>query len=135
MASRVARGRPTVVLDSDGLSKIARGDVRAEAQLTAALQRQASVLVPAATLTEVLRGGARDAAVHRVLKGMDVVDITASLGRAAGELIGRTEGATALDAIVATVARSQPGPVVLLTSDVADLRALTEGADVTVLDV
>jgi hypothetical protein len=40
------------------------------------------------TLTEVLRGGPRDAAVHRVLFRITVVPVSPELGRHAGELLG-----------------------------------------------
>jgi predicted nucleic acid-binding protein len=87
------------------------------------------VVASAVTLSEVLRGTPRDAAVHRVLKRMEVVPLTRGLGRRAGELLG-TSGlpATAtVDAMVAATALSQTRPVVILTSDPRDLSALIEG--------
>ena len=44
----------TLVLDSEGLSKLAAGDARARAYLETALARRARVVVSAITLTEVL---------------------------------------------------------------------------------
>lgn len=131
----MTQGLPTVVLDSDGLSKLAMGDMRTLEHLALTIRERARVLVPATALTEVLRGGPRDAAVHRVLKRVEVVDVSRGVARAAGELIGRTPGATALDAVVAVVAIAQPDRTLLLTSDVSDLRALTEGSGVTVIGV
>ena len=67
MAGRRVAVGGTLVLDSEGLSKLAAGDSRARAYLETAVARRARVAVSAITLTEVLRGGPRDAAVHRVL--------------------------------------------------------------------
>jgi hypothetical protein len=87
------------------------------------------VVTAASTLPEVLRGGPRDAPIHRILAGVIVAGIGKEEGRAAGELLGQT-GLTghrrALDALLAVVALAQPRPVVLLTSDVDDMGRLTE---------
>lgn len=120
----------SLVLDAEGLSKAAAGDQRVRAHLVEARRRSAVPVVSAVTLTEVLRGSARDTAVHRVLRGCRIVDASASLARRAGEMIGvhNMLGAATIDAIVAATALAQPGPVVLLTSDVEDLRRLTQDA-------
>lgn len=136
MARRVAAGTATLLLDSDGLSKIAADDGRAWAYLKQARQEQARVLVPAVTLAEVLRGGPRDAPVHRVLKQVNVVDINKAIGRAAGEILGQVGGDQTVDALVAAVATAQTGRVVILTSDTADIAALTAGrGDIGVVHV
>ncbi|HWF80673.1 MAG TPA: hypothetical protein VN695_08820 [Streptosporangiaceae bacterium] len=60
---------------------------------------------------------------------MTVIPIDADRVRAAGELLGRTglDGRRcALDALVATIALTQPGRVVVLTNDVSDMTKLTE---------
>lgn len=116
----------TVVLDADGVSKAAQADQRVQAFLTSARNRDARVVVSAATLVEVLRGGRRDAPVHRVLARLTTLPVSAELGRRAGELIGSTglsDGA--IDALVAATALGQAGPVLVLTSDPKDLRLLT----------
>jgi hypothetical protein len=67
--------------------------------------------------------------MHRVLSRVTVTPIGAEQGRAAGELLGRTGLSghrCALDALLAVVALAQPRPVVLLTSDIDDMRLLTE---------
>lgn len=120
------------MLDSDGLWKLAAGDPRARAFLATAVERGAQVRVSALTLTEVLRGGARDAAVHRVLSRVGVVPVTAEIGRRAGELLGETGlsgHSYAVDAIVAATALGLPRPLVILTSDPDDLSRLVEEAD------
>lgn len=125
------RGRVdgTLVLDAEALSKLAADDVAAYAYAKAAHSRHATVVTAASTLSEVLRGTARDARVHRILSRVEIVPIDKQAGRAAGELLGRTGLSghrCALDALLAVVALAQRRPAVLLTSDPADLGRLTE---------
>ena len=119
----------TLVLDSEGLSKLAAGDSRARAHLETAIARRARVVASAMTLTEVLRGGPRDAAVHRVLSRITIVPVSPGLGRHAGELLGATGlpgNRRAVVAVVAATALERERPVVLLTSDPDDLSRLVE---------
>jgi predicted nucleic acid-binding protein len=119
----------TLVLDSDGLSKLAAGNSRARAYLETAVARRARVAVSAITLTEVLRGSPRDAAVHRVLSRITVVPVTTEIARHAGELLGATGLSghrCAIDAVVAATALELERPVVLLTSDPDDMNRLVE---------
>lgn len=136
--SEVGRGRllaRTFVLDAEGVSKLADDHPDLVSYVTNARKRQAGVVASAATLTEVLRGARRDAAIHRVLKRVEIIPLTRELGRQAGELLG-TSGLPATAAIVAATALKQTRPVVILTSDPRDLGALVEGqAGVGVLPV
>jgi predicted nucleic acid-binding protein len=119
----------TLVLDSEGLAKLAAGDSRTRAHLEIAIARRARVVASAMTLTEVLRGGPRDAAVHRVLSRITVVPVSPELGRRAGELLGATGlpgKRCSVDAVVAATALERERPVVLLTSDPDDLSRLVE---------
>jgi len=131
MAGRRLAGG-TLVLDGEGLSKLAAGDARARGYLDIARARGASVAVSAVTLTETLRGGPRDAAVHRVLARITIVPVTAAIARRAGELVG-TSGLSghrcAIDAIVAATASGLERPVVLLSSDPDDMNRLVEEPD------
>ena len=124
---RVAGG--SLVLDAEGLSKLARGDARVRGYLDSARARGAKVAVGAVTLTEALRGGPRDAAVHRVLARITIVPVTAAIARRAGELLG-TAGLSghrcAIDAVVAATALDLERPVVLLSSDPDDMNRLVE---------
>jgi predicted nucleic acid-binding protein len=118
-----------LVLDAEGLVKLAHGDLRALARARAAHRLQHSVVTAASTLAEVMRGTPADAKLHRVLGRVNVEPLAKEHGRAAGELLGRTGLSghrCALDALLAVVALAQPRPVVLLTSDSSDLRRLTE---------
>ncbi len=119
----------TLVLDSEGLSKLAEGDQRTRAHLESARERGAGVFVSAITLAEVLRGGSRDAVIHRVLSRITVTEVSAEIGRHAGELLGATGLSghrCAIDAVVAATALRAVRPVVLLTSDPDDLSRLAE---------
>jgi predicted nucleic acid-binding protein len=104
----------------------------ARARLEAAKRHRRHIVTAASTLTEVLRGGQKDAELHRILKDVEIAGIDSGLGRAAGELLGKTGLSghrCALDALLAVVAMAQPRPVVLLTSDPRDLKKLTEEPD------
>jgi predicted nucleic acid-binding protein len=119
----------TLVLDADGLSKLAGRDRGAYKRFEAARKHRSQIVTAASTLTEVLRGGPKDAAVHHWLKLITVVPVDKEHGRAAGELLARTGLSghrCALGALLAAVALAQPRPVVLLTSDPRDLERLTE---------
>jgi predicted nucleic acid-binding protein len=132
MAGRSVVGGGTLVLDSEGVSKLAAKDVFVRARLEGAVRRGARVVVSAVTLTEVMRGGARDAQVHRLLTRVATIPVSAALGRAAGELLGRTGMSghrCAVDAIVAATALTMPRPVAVLTSDPDDLGRLVEEPD------
>lgn len=114
-----------VLLDSEGLSAGAQGNARVRAELTVAEQLGTRVYVSSVTLAEVLRGQRRDARVHSLLSAVEKVPVTPDLGRAAGELLGRTGRDDTVDAVVAVTAQSVGRLVRLLTGDPADLRALT----------
>jgi predicted nucleic acid-binding protein len=131
--AKLRRGRRgvggTLVLDAEGLVQLANGSPLAVSLARDTYQAQAQVVTSAPTLAEVLRGGPKDASVHRILSRVTVVPIGAEQGRAAGELLGRTGLSghrCALDALLAVVALAQPRPVIVLTSDTDDMRRLTE---------
>lgn len=118
-----------LVLDAEGLVKLAQGNVVVRSYFEDAREAKAAIVAAATTLTEVLRGGPKDASVHRVLRRVTVVPIGKADARTAGELLGRTGLSghrCALDALVATVALAQRRPVVVLTSDTKDMERLTE---------
>ena len=129
MAGRRVTGAGTLVLDTEGLSKLAAGDARTRGYLDSARKRGARVAVSAITLTEALRGGARDAAVHRVLSRIIVISVNEAIARRAGELLGATSLSghrCAIDAVVAATVLEMERPVVLLTSDPDDLNKVVE---------
>jgi predicted nucleic acid-binding protein len=129
MAGQRVAGAGTLVLDAEGLSKLAAGDARTRGYLDSARNRGARVAVSAITLTEALRGGPRDAAVHRVLSRITVITVTEAIARRAGELLGTTGLSghrCAIDAVVAATALDTERPAILLTSDPDDLNKLVE---------
>lgn len=128
---RVTRGG-ALVLDSEGVSKLSVGKEEVLSIVKAARARGAHVLISAITLTEVLRGGPRDAEVHRVLARITVVPVSPEIARASGELLGRaglSGHRCAIDAVVAQTALRQERPVLLLTSDPDDMHRLVEEPD------
>jgi hypothetical protein len=129
---RVADG--ALVLDAQGLVKLAAGDPAVRALVQTAHQRYNSVVTAASTLAEVLRGGAADARMHRILQHVTVASIDKAAGRRAGELLGATGLSghrCAVEAMLAVVALAQPRPALLLTSDPDDMARLTEESDRT----
>jgi len=118
-----------LILDVAGLVKLADGDHFAVSFARDAHDRGGRVMTAASTIAEVLRGGPRDAKLHRVLNQIKVVPVDKTLGRTAGELLGRaglSGHRCTLDALLAAVALGQPRPVVLLTSDPDDMTRLTD---------
>jgi len=125
-----------VLLDSGALSAAAQGDLRVRAELSLAEQLGVRVHVSSVTLTEVLRGHPRDARVHSLLKAVNKDSVTPEIGRAAGELLGRTNKNDTADAIIAVTADRAGSRIRLLTGDPDDLRALTTYmAGVTVVPI
>jgi predicted nucleic acid-binding protein len=134
----------TLVLDAQGLVKFAAGDPLVRSRARETNNRGGDIVTAASTLAEVLRGGARDAHVYRILRRVTVADVTSDVGRKAGELLGVTGMSghrCTVDALLAAVALAQSRPVVLLTSDPDDMARLTEepgrrkGERITVLKV
>jgi predicted nucleic acid-binding protein len=131
--AKLRRGRRgvggTLVLDAEGLVKLANGNPLAVSLVRDTYEADAEVVTSASALAEVLRGGPTDAPVHRVLNNVTVFPIGQQQGRAAGELLGQaglSGHRCALDALLAVVALAQPRPVVMLTSDIDDMRRLTD---------
>ncbi len=125
-----------LVLDSSALSGAAAGQVRVRAELSLAEELGVEVHVSSVTLTEALRGHRRDARIHAVLAGTNQELVTPQLGRAAGELLGRTNRNETIDAIVAVTAGALGTRVRLLTGDPDDLTGLTaEMANVSVVPI
>jgi predicted nucleic acid-binding protein len=129
VARRAEVGVGTLVLDSEGVVKAARGDPVVRRHLEQARNRGMRVVVSAITLTEILRGRPEDAVLHRVLAKITQIPVTSERASRAGVLLGETgldRHVHAIDAVVAAAALEQERPVVLLTSDLDDLSRLTE---------
>ncbi len=123
-----------LILDSGAVIGWARGDVRARALIARALELGVDVRIPTAVLAETLRGGPRDAPVHRVRAAVDVFPQTEDVARVAGALLGRTRGKNTVDALVAAEAVQTGADIA--TSDPKDLSALVSAySHITVLPV
>jgi hypothetical protein len=126
-----------MVLDNEGLSKAAT-DRAMYVRLKVAYDEGHRVLTSAAVLAEVLRGGGRDAEVHRVLARVAVEPVSEAIGQRAGHLIGAARMATAdaVDAMVAATAMAEAdraeasdraASVLIVTSDLPHLTRLVAG--------
>lgn len=111
-----------LILDSGAVIAWSRGDARARALLTRALELGLDIRIPVVVLSEILRGAARDALIHRVRNAVDVFPTDEATARLAGALLGRTGGTNTVDALVAAEAVIAGADV--LTGDAGDLRAL-----------
>ncbi len=114
-----------LILDSGAVIGWARGKARPRAILRRALELGVDVRIPVPVLAETLRGGPRDAPIHRVRNAVDVLPTTESAARLAGALLGRTGGNNTVDALVAAAAVESEGDV--LTGDREDLTKLLAG--------
>src|SRR6266849_2686384 len=132
-----ARAAGLMVLDSEGASKAAT-DRAMYVRLKVAYDDGHRVITSAAVLAEILRGGNRDAPMHRVLARVGVEPVSEAIGQRAGQLIGAAgmSSGQAVDAMVAATAiaaaeqaeASDRAPAVLVvTSDLPDLTRLVAG--------
>lgn len=123
--SRVEHSAPRrLVLDSGAVISLARGEPRTRALLARALELDVPIDVPVVVLAETLRGGRRDAPVHRVLSTVGSVPPARDQhGRRAGALLGALGSTAVVDAMVVAHA-VEAGGAHVLTGDVDDLTAL-----------
>lgn len=98
--------------------------------LQSAFEDDDAVLVPTGVIGQVWRDSSRQVVLARTLKQCYEVPLDGSMARMAGQLCGWTGTSDVIDASVAIVASSVPGPddeILLFTSDTADLRTLLSG--------
>lgn len=122
-----------LVLDSGGVTRLARRNVDALARIQA-FRRQGlwPPVVPSVVLVECLTGKQRaDANINRFLKTCEILErVPEEIARRAASLRGQARKGSAVDALV--VAAAEPGGDVL-SGDLGDLRALAAHAlDVSV---
>lgn len=117
----------TLVLDSGAIIGLSRGDRRVRIPLEAANRNGAETIIPMVVIAETTRGnGPRDAAVNLVLAQAGVVALLDEAdARLAGELLGRANSSSTIDALVAAEAIRR-SPSLVLTSDPDDLNELLE---------
>jgi predicted nucleic acid-binding protein len=113
-----------LILDSGAVIALSRGDQRARAFLARALELGAPVEIPVVVVAETVRGGPRDAPVHRVLKAVGSVPEALEVhGRTAGRLLGTARSSSTVDALVVAHA-VVGGGAHILTGDREDLERL-----------
>jgi predicted nucleic acid-binding protein len=116
----------SLVLDTGAVIALSRGDRATRALVTAALQDDVTIIVPPIVVSQTLRGGPRDASVHRLLHVIWVPFVGRKLAAAAGVLLGRSGLVDAADAqVMAEAIRS--GPSIVLTGDLDDMTRLANG--------
>ena len=124
----------TLLLDSEGLSKLYL-DRTVLALVQAALEEGVRVATTAMATLEADYERIHPARIRWVLSRIDVLDVTRDVtGRAATLLRDHRLSGHAIDAVLATIARSAPVPVTVLTSDPEDISLLC-GPGVEVIKV
>ncbi len=117
----------TLLLDSEGLSKLYLKDRQVAAFVQAAMEEGVRVATTAMTTLEADFERIHPARISWVLSRIDVHEITKRLAGDAAALL-RTHHLHghkyAIDAVLAAVARAAQGPVTVLTSDPEDLTLL-----------
>lgn len=117
----------TVVLDAEGLSAWIAQDRKIAAIFQVFHSAGADFVVGANTIVEVGHARVNTARMRWALSRVRVEPVTEQAARAAAELLeaaGLHGHTYAIDATVAETALRQPGPVVVLTSDIDDMARL-----------
>lgn len=117
----------TLLLDSEGLSKLYLKDRTVIALIQAATEEGVRVATTAMTTLEADYERIHPARITWVLSRIDVYDVTRETTDQAAALLRshRLHGHRyAIDAVLAAIARAAPGPVTILTSDPEDLTLL-----------
>jgi predicted nucleic acid-binding protein len=122
--------RHSILLDSEALSALARGERRMQAWAVVARRTDSALFASTVVLAEATDGTARDAGVRRAAKTLRLLPVTDAIGYLAGGLraaAGRSRRKPrdlTVDAIVAATALSLPGRAVVLTADPEDIALL-----------
>ncbi|AZM90310.1 DNA-binding protein [Streptomyces sp. W1SF4] len=127
MARRKLSREGTLVLDSEGLSKLLNDDEPVVSLIAEARSRGMEVVISALTIIEAVHAGTNKTRLNWILSGVRVIPVGEEEARAASVLLmeaGLHGHKYALDAAVAEAALRQPRPVALLTSDVDDMTKL-----------
>lgn len=111
-------------LDAGALIAFERGDRVMLTVVARANETGTQLAIPAGALAQVWRDGRQQARLARLLKSpiVDIVDLDATVARAAGQLCGVAQTDDVVDASVVLCARRHQHAVI--TSDPEDLRRL-----------
>jgi hypothetical protein len=127
VARRKLSHEGTLVLDSEGLSKLLADDETVVALVAEARSRGMEVVISALTIIEAVHARTNKARLGWVLSGLRAVPVGDEEAKAASALLmgaGLHGHKYAIDAAVAEAALRQQRPVVMLTSDVDDMTKL-----------
>ncbi|WP_350280028.1 hypothetical protein [Kribbella sp. HUAS MG21] len=117
----------TVVLDAQGLSAWVADDRKILAMFQVFHTMGSDFVIAANTIVEVSHAKMNMSRLRWVLSRVKVEPLTEAAAKASAELLkaaGLHGHKFAIDATVAEVALRQPGPVIMLTSDVDDMTRL-----------
>jgi hypothetical protein len=116
----------SLVLDAGALVAVERADRHTVALIKQELVAGRAPLTHGGIVGQVWRGGAgRQATLARLLPGLDVAPLDASLGRRAGALLGQARLDDVIDAALVLLAADGDS---MLTSDPSDLAPLAAAA-------
>ncbi|MFJ2293617.1 DNA-binding protein [Streptomyces sp. NPDC087894] len=124
MARRKLSREGTLVLDSEGLSKMLDDDEQVVALVAEARSRGMEVVISSLTIIEAVHARTNRSRLDWVPSGLRVVPVGDEEARAASKLLmdaGLHGHKYAVDAVVAEAALRQHRPVVVLTSDIDDM--------------
>lgn len=130
MARRKLTREGTLILDSEGLSKLLGDEEPVVALVAEARARGMEVVICALTIIEAVHARTDRARLNWVLSGVRVIPVGDEEARAASALLLEASlhgHKYAIDAAVAEAALRQRRPVVLLTSDVDDMTKFCGG--------
>ncbi|MFC8276361.1 DNA-binding protein [Streptomyces sp. NPDC057271] len=124
MARRKLSHEGTLVLDSEGFSKLLADDETVVALVAEARSRGMEAVICALTIIEAVHSRTNKARLSWLLSGLRVIPVGDEEAKAASALLmgaGLHGHKYAIDAAVAEAALRQQRPVVMLTSDIDDM--------------
>jgi predicted nucleic acid-binding protein len=124
MARRKLSHEGTLILDSEGLSKLLADDEQVVALVAEGRSRGMEVVISALTIIEAVHTRTNKSRLSWVLSGLRVIPVGDEEAQAASRLlvtVGLHGHKYAIDAAVAEAALRQHRPVVMLTSDIDDM--------------
>ena len=127
MARRKLIHGGTLILDSEGLSKLLADDEQVVAMTAEARSRGMEAVISALTIIEAVHARTPKSRLNWVLSGVRVIPVGDEDAREASRLLmeaGLRGHKYAIDAAVAEAALRQHRPVVMLTSDIDDMAKL-----------
>ncbi|MFD7662510.1 DNA-binding protein [Streptomyces sp. NPDC059788] len=127
MARRKLSHEGTLVLDSEGLSKLLADEETVVALIAEARSRGMEVVICSLTIIEAVHARTNKARLSWLLSGLRVIPVGDEEAKTASALLmgaGLHGHQYAIDAAVAEAALRQRRPVVMLTSDIDDMTKL-----------